>query len=136
MSFMLLVTAIVTALSGQAVGEGGFALKARVGTACQASVAGNDTRRSGDRMVYKASVSERCNQPGGYQLVLHHPAGMHGAFAQSGDRRVDLNAAGTETIVAESDMAGVVERELSVDYKADTGPIDFNVELRPNGRRH
>lgn len=132
MSVLLIVTAAAYALSGQAVADGGFTLKARVGAACHASIMSNDVSRNrAGATVYRASVSERCNQAGGYHLVLRHPAGLSGAYVQTDDGRINLSAGETETIVAESDLAGIRDRDLSVIYQTGSGEIDFAVELRP-----
>lgn len=132
MSVLLIVTIAAYALTGQAVAEGGFKLTARVESACHASILSDTVSRDrAGEAVYRASVSERCNQAGGYKLVLRHPAGLRGAYVQTDDGRIDISSSATDTVIAQSDLAGIRERDISVIYQPTSGEIAFAVELRP-----
>jgi len=131
MIFSVFAGMLALALSGQSAGSGALQMKARVNGVCQAAVASSDLQRAGGTHRYNARLNERCNLAGGYYVVMKHPVGLLDAAAQVEGRQISLSPDSTETIIAESDLAGIRDRDLSVIYRPTSDEITFSIELRP-----
>jgi hypothetical protein len=72
-----------------------FLIRARVPVVCQVQFRPTGATPIANTVVPLGEISEFCNAPGGYELVVNYtPGTMHGAVIVAGEDQVVLNGSG------------------------------------------
>jgi hypothetical protein len=109
------LAAIATAACGPAFSDGNGSLQGKssytvrlegyVPVICRVSVEGP---------AVSASMTEFCNNPGGYQVWIDHQAGLDGAAIQVDGQRIGLSPSGA-TLISASSTAAFRTRQIAVE---------------------
>jgi len=89
-------------------------ITAHVRTICKVEVAAAAVSELQSGETSLGRMTELCNNLEGYQLVLTHPAGLVDAWAVVDGVRVPISAAGTETVIVDSNAPAYRERSLGI----------------------
>ena len=105
-------------------------LSARVPTICRVEFP--QSARSSDQGYDLGTMSEFCNQPTGYRVVLRHPAGLSDARLIVGGSAIPLSS-GSQTVVVDSDGPAIKSNAVMVEFGGaapDVSQLSFAAEAK------
>jgi hypothetical protein len=96
---------------------------------CRASI-GSTTVHPIRATMALGQISEFCNSPRGYRVVMEHSPALKGARLLVDNAQVPLSTSGS-TVVSESHRPGAVQRTLGLSLPAGAAPGTLNFRIVP-----
>jgi hypothetical protein len=128
------MAAALIAPTGAVAADGGAATTIRlhgiVPTICRAQFSNAQATPNGST-VDLGTLSELCNNLGGYRVVLSHAAGLENGTITVDGRTFPLGVSGY-TVITDATGPAVVQRSVSIDFGADA-PMTLGVRIEPKG---
>ncbi len=124
-------TAALPAPNGETASHS-ITLRAVVRTICRVDFA--PTAVQGGRSIHLGSVTELCNDPRGFRMVLVHPRGLKGAMARVDGVLVPLSESG-QTVLVSNSGCSARQRAISLEF-ADNEPkpvMTLSFRMEPKG---
>lgn len=88
--------------------------------------------RSDAGAIDLGTMSEFCNQPNGYRILLRHPAGLDGATLSVGGAQIPLSPSG-ETVVVDSNAPAIKQNAVALsfgDEAVELSSLSFRAEAK------